>query len=219
MATNHQNVKLPSKFAVEMSFNERAGFCLVGTHPQPDVYDVLSRENNGNRFYSIEIYTPPNTTRHSQNVLKRLQQRIHWSYTNRQLKHNQNLIPIIKFTPKHHLPSITQWSFVPIIERNNNEVDAPTVLPHEPVEVPIQVPEITIIETIPKHAIRLLLLGALIQGEECPITGNAIDIDNGAVTSCFHLFEKESIRRWLALTSTHKKCPVCMQACDLYLLD
>lgn len=227
MATNNQNTRLPVKFAVEMKFNNRVGFCLVRTDPVEGIvgYDTLSRENNGNRFYNIETYTPPNATIHTQNVKKRLEHRIHWSYMGKQLKHNQNIIPVIRFTPKQHLPTINTWNFVPIIENTPGPLQAPAQAPTQaPLQAPTQVPPMIVqelkipIKEIPSHAIRLLLLGAVIQEEECPISGIPIDITNGGVTSCFHLFEKDSIARWLALPHTNKKCPICMQSCDLYLL-
>ncbi len=217
MATAAQNVKLPVKFAVEMRFNNRVGFCLVRTDQVrgTNTYDVLLRENSDNRFYNIETYVPLNTPAYTQNIKKRQEHRVHWSYTMKQLKHEQIIIPIIKFTPKVHLPSIATWSFVPIVERGQTQVQPPV-----PVPAPISpvVESKLPIKEIPNHAIRLLLLGAVIEGEECPISGSAIDLTNGSVTSCFHLFERDSIARWLALPNTNKKCPVCMQSCDLYLL-
>jgi hypothetical protein len=219
MATTPQHVTLPVKFAVEMRFNNRVGFCLFKTgDPEELRYDTLSRQNNHNYFYNIESYTPPNTTRHSQNIKRTLEHVIHWSYTVKQLKHNETIIPIIKLTPKKHLPDTATWSFVPIVERNAPETPAPA-----PAPLPVPIPPIIVqnklpIKEIPNHAIRLLLLGAIIEGEECPISGTALDATNGSVTSCFHLFERDSIARWLALPHTNKKCPVCMQACDLYVL-
>jgi hypothetical protein len=219
MATPAQNVKLPVKFAVEVRFNNRVGFCLVRTDQDrgTNTYDILLRENSDNRFYNIETYVPLNTPAYTQNIKKRQEHRVNWSYTMKQLTHNQTIIPIIKFTPKVHLPSIAGWNFVPIVERGQPAVPVPVPAP-APVPIPPIVEAKLPIKEIPNHAIRLLLLGAVIEGEECPISGTAIDATNGSVTSCFHLFERDSIARWLALPHTNKKCPVCMQACDLYLL-
>lgn len=212
--TTVEHVKLPAKFAVEMIFNNRNGFCLVKTHPQPVTFDILQRESHENYFYNIEIYIPPNTIRHSQNIKKRQEHVIHWSYIAKQLKHNQTLIPIIKFTPKLHLPAIATWSFIPIVEPNTNNALIPVPVPMPALELD----PIIEIKGIPKHALRFILLGALIEGEECPISGTPIDISNGGVTSCFHLFEKNAIARWLAMPNSNKNCPVCMQKCELYLL-
>jgi hypothetical protein len=227
MATPAQNVKLPVKFAVEMRFNNRVGFCLVRTDQDrgTDTYDILLRENNDNHFYNIETYVPLNTPVYIQNIKKRQEHRVHWSYTMKQLKHGQTIIPVIKFTPKVHLPATATWNFVPIVERNAQvQLQVQLQVQGPPPPLPMPVPPIIVqgskipIKEIPNHAIRLLLLGAVIEGEECPISGTAIDITNGSVTSCFHLFERDSIARWLALPHTNKKCPVCMQPCDLYLL-
>ena len=225
MATNIQHVRLPVKFAVEMSFNNRIGFSLFRTTSDPDTvtYDTLSREANGGHFYNIEPYTPPNTTRHTQIIKKRLEHQINWSYTNKKLKHQQTIIPIIKFTPKQYLPTTIISTFIPIVEPGQGPPPVPSPLGRLAAPIP-PIPPIVLeesklpIKEIPNHAIRLLLLGAIIEGEECPISGTAIDATNGGVTSCFHLFERDSIARWLALPHTNKKCPVCMQACDLYVL-
>jgi SUMO ligase MMS21 Smc5/6 complex component len=75
------------------------------------------------------------------------------------------------------------------------------------------------IETIPQHVIRALLRDAAMYEEECPITAVDIDITNGAVTSCFHLFEKDAIQKWLSLPNSKEKCPVCNTPCNSYTLD
>jgi hypothetical protein len=220
MATTNEHVRLPVKFAIEWRFNNRNGFCLFRTDPEELRYDTLSRQNNHNYFYNIETYTPPNSEKHSQNIKRTHEHVIHWSYTVKQLKHNETIIPIIKFTPKKHLPSIATWSFVPIVEHAPVPAPVPVPVPAAPATIPPVIAQghKLLIKEIPNHAIRLLLLGAIIEGEECPISGTAIDATNGSVTSCFHLFERNSITRWLALPHTNKKCPVCMQACDLYVL-
>ena len=55
--------------------------------------------------------------------------------------------------------------------------------------------------------------------EVCAITGEEIDVANGAVTSCFHLFEKNAIATWLAMPNSRDKCPVCNENCNSYTLD
>jgi hypothetical protein len=225
MATNLQ---IPRSFGVEMSFNNRIGFSIFysRTPNAPNAtFEILYPMNNDNHYYSIETYTPINTTVHDESVRKqsgRIVNTIHWAYTDKQLKYNQIIIPIIKVTPKQFLPATKTWSFIPIVERNPTTQVQPVQVP--PVQLPpVQLPPVQlakiVIKEIPNHAISMLLLAAVIQEEECPISGNPIDTNNGSVTSCFHLFDKDALATWLALPHTNKKCPVCMQPCDLYSLS
>lgn len=203
-----------------MSFNNRIGFSIFYSRSstlQDDTFEILTPMNNNDHYYTIETYTPINTTVYDQSVKKqsgRIIHTIHWAYTDKQLKYNQIIIPIIKVTPKQFLPTTKRWNFIPIVERTPTALPALQAL--QPVQ-PVHVAKIPIKE-IPNHAINMLLLAAVIQGEECPISGNPIDTNNGSVTSCFHIFDKDAMTTWLALPHTNKKCPVCMQACDLYLL-
>jgi hypothetical protein len=71
---------------------------------------------------------------------------------------------------------------------------------------------------IPSHAILALLRDAAIQGFTCPITTDEIDIANGAVTSCFHLFEKNAIATWLESEKSKKQCPICKKECKSFTL-
>jgi hypothetical protein len=106
------------------------------------------------------------------------------------------------------LPTIQPRSFIPI------NTPAPPVAPIPPT-VKTKYP----ITTIPQHIIAALLRDAAMHEETCPITTVDIDITNGAITSCFHLFEKTSIKHWLGLTTSQDKCPVCNTPCNLYSLD
>jgi hypothetical protein len=121
------------------------------------------------------------------------------------------------------LPVIHQYAFIPI------QVDAPAPAPApapHPVPVPLPVPaqgpdtiKTYLIPRIPQHAIRALLRDAAMEEEVCPITGDDIDITNGAVTSCFHLFDKNAIASWMHMPNSQDKCPVCNTQCSIYLLD
>lgn len=68
--------------------------------------------------------------------------------------------------------------------------------PKEPVDIPVFVRNILIADAVAKAA-------------TCPITMEPITVANAAVTSCFHLFQKEAITTWLR---DHSSCPVCKQA-------
>lgn len=214
---------LPERFVVETRWrNERRGFSLVRATLDGDI-DTLKSVGHENLFYSIDTHPPPNTIKRTQRIKKHsgnIEHTIHWTYTNKRLRHGTTLYPVLKFTPMNFLPATNQSSFIPIVDPAplnppNTAVPNPVLNP-----MPAQITlEKIIIKDIPKHALRLLLLGALIEGEECPITGSAIDATNGGVTSCFHLFERDAIATWLAMPNSNKKCPVCTQPCDVYLLD
>jgi hypothetical protein len=75
------------------------------------------------------------------------------------------------------------------------------------------------ITTIPQHIVMALLRDAAMQEEVCPITSEEIDVTNGAVTSCFHLFEKNAIMQWLLMPNSRDKCPVCNATCNSFTLD
>jgi hypothetical protein len=89
----------------------------------------------------------------------------------------------------------------------------PALLP--PPEGPPKYP----IDTIPQHIIRALLRDAVMQEEICPITNMELDVSNGAVTSCFHLFNRDAICKWLSMPGSRDKCPVCNCPCNSYTLD
>jgi SUMO ligase MMS21 Smc5/6 complex component len=67
--------------------------------------------------------------------------------------------------------------------------------------------------------VRAILRDAAMQEEVCPIIGNEIDITNGAVTSCFHIFEKNAITKWLSTPSSQEKCPICSAKCIAFTLN
>jgi hypothetical protein len=75
------------------------------------------------------------------------------------------------------------------------------------------------IHMIPQHAVRAFLRDAAMQEEICPITNEEIDVTNGAMTSCFHLFEKNAIATWLAMPNSEAKCPVCKNKCTTFTLE
>ena len=61
---------------------------------------------------------------------------------------------------------------------------------------------------IPQRIAILIAEDAVKRGEICPISLNPITIENSSVTSCFHLFEKESAKVWF---HSHNTCPICKQ--------
>jgi hypothetical protein len=65
---------------------------------------------------------------------------------------------------------------------------------------------------LPAH-VKLLILNAAIQkGDTCSISFEPITLSS-VVTSCGHVFEKESIEKWLTNPLSNRLCPMCKQPC------
>ena len=63
------------------------------------------------------------------------------------------------------------------------------------------------VTNLPKHVHEALLRDAKTGTESCPISMNAYsDCKALSMTSCFHIFDKDSIDQWLQSNTT---CPVC----------
>lgn len=61
----------------------------------------------------------------------------------------------------------------------------------------------------PRYVLELVKRDAVSKGEACSISMTPFqECESTTITSCFHLFETESIRTWL---STKDSCPVCKQ--------
>jgi len=137
-----------------------------------------------------------------------------WRFTDKLLRDPDGMrIPVIVVTSRAVLPAIKLTSFIPII---TNVPAVPTVA-EEPVQE-IQPKKYTI-PSIPQHIIRALLTNAVMNSETCPITSGDIDVSNGAITSCFHFFEKTAISRWLSMPNSKDECPLCKTPCNSYTLE
>jgi hypothetical protein len=66
--------------------------------------------------------------------------------------------------------------------------------------------------TLQAFTIQALINHAITEHMTCPISMNPIAKDSACVTSCQHIFERESIQHWL---SDHTNCPVCRQATQI----
>jgi hypothetical protein len=69
------------------------------------------------------------------------------------------------------------------------------------------------LKPIPRRIAWLVAEDACKNKESCPITTNDISPITSAVTSCFHVFETESLSEWFARHPTRTKCPVCREVC------
>jgi Zinc-finger of the MIZ type in Nse subunit len=173
----------------------------------------ITRLPNQGRFYpllQVNLHTAAanNHRIHNSKLKKPRGQTDHecrWKYTSECLRYENEFYPVLTVTPAAFLDSDIikhESSWVPLREEVNN------------LRVKIEVKPIE----IPTHAVLALLRDAAIQGLTCPITTDEIDVSNGAVTSCFHLFEKNSIATWLANEKSKKQCPVCKKECRSFTL-
>lgn len=69
-----------------------------------------------------------------------------------------------------------------------------------------------VITPLPKHVIKILLERAEEEQIQCPITGNPITVETGAVTTCGHIFERIGIETWFTQSYT---CPECRASCRI----
>jgi len=83
-----------------------------------------------------------------------------------------------------------------------------------PVAVPVASPiPVAVKKGLPPHVANIVLADAISKNEICPISSETITRENGSVTSCGHVFCKESIDRWLSTRDSKGMCPVCKQVC------
>jgi hypothetical protein len=215
----NENQNLPITFCVKTQLNGREGYYLLrwsngGLDAANKIIHILTPANHLNRFYNIGTTTrTPRwnsiiTRKNSGNVSRE----IRWIFTDQRLVYEDVRIPVIRITPMSTtLPQIKNTSFIPITQPT--QPTQPTQAPAVPVEKKFP------ILTIPQHIVMALLRDAAMQQEVCPITSEEIDVSNGAVTSCFHLFDKNAIMQWLLMPNSNDKCPVCNIQCNSFTLD
>jgi hypothetical protein len=198
-----------------------------------EVVHILKGTPHHDRFYNIEhiplaeqnnTWYRISTRKNAGNIVRP----ISWRFTSQKLKHDDMTFPVLNISPMNALPSMKVTSFIPIVTNTPTAPAAPVapaapavpaapaapavpILPDSPPKYPI--------DTIPQHIIRALLRDAVMQEEICPITNMELDVSNGAVTSCFHLFNRDAICKWLSMPGSRDKCPVCNCPCNSYTLD
>jgi hypothetical protein len=69
---------------------------------------------------------------------------------------------------------------------------------------------------LPKHIAQVVATDAKQRCEICPISMEDINDKECTVTSCFHVFDRDSIAIWHEQNNT---CPVCKQLCSLTIID
>jgi hypothetical protein len=218
--TQQGQINFPHLFCVKTYMDNREGYYLLRWSLGPNENDhpvhILRPRNHDNRLYNIESVplaqvnlnlNTIHTRKNGGNVVRP----IRWAFTNQRLKFEDTRIPVLRILPMNSLPAIKPSSFIPII------TPVVPVIVATPLPAPIQ--KKYTIDSIPQHIVRAILRDAVMQEEVCPITSMEIDIENGAVTSCFHLFEKDAIAKWLSMPGSRDKCPVCNNPCNSYTLN
>jgi hypothetical protein len=220
--------ELPHMFCVKTHMGGREGYFLmrwsVGNVVNNEVVHILKPTPHHGRFYNIEFipiaeqninWFRISTRKNAGNIVRP----ITWRFTSEKLKYEEMTIPVLRISPMNALPSIKATSFIPIVT-NAPAAPAVTAVTAEPVvpEIPEGPPKYPI-ETIPQHIVRAVLRDAVMHEEICPITNMELDVSNGAITSCFHLFNRDAICKWLSMPGSRDKCPVCNTPCNSYTLD
>ena len=209
---------LPMQFCVKTNFRGREGFALfrwsVGSlDPQGNRVHIIKPANTHDYFYNIVRYTPT-SMRFNKVISKKnngnITREMKWAFTMERLEHDGDRIPVLYIQRRNEvLSSFKSQSFAPIT--------VPTVPPVAPVAPTLEKKKYTI-SSIPKHMIEAVLRDASTRGEVCPITYEQIDMTSSAITSCFHVFDRESIDKWITNPANGDKCPVCKSQCNVYTL-
>lgn len=211
---------LPIQFCVKANFRGREGYALfrwsVGSlDPQGNRVHIIKSSNHHDYFYNIVTYTPT-SMRYNKVISKKnngnITREMKWAFTLERLEHDGDRIPVLYIQRRNEtLSSFKAQSFIPITVR------APTVAPTVAPVAPVEKKKYTI-PSIPKHLIEAVLRDASSRGEVCPITYEPIDMTSSAITSCFHVFDRESIDKWIINPANGDKCPVCKSQCNVYAL-
>jgi len=222
MLVTYKMTELPHTFCVKANQGNREGFFLIRwstgeTGADGRVVHILKPSNHRDRLYNIHTI-PANFTMNihvSKKGNGNVTRPMRWYFTDLRLTDPDGTrIPVIRVTSRSVLPAMKVSSFIPII----SSVATVPIVATVPTVTQIQRKKYTI-TSIPQRTIRSLLTMAVMNEETCPITSEIIDISNGAITSCFHYFEKEAINKWLSMPNSKDECPICKTPCNSYTVD
>ena len=237
---------IPEIFAVRIGWRGRGGLGLfrainhnndTDTNNNPVV--IISRLPHEDLFYNIIVTNQNNAWQRRSGVKQggNIRTNFDWKYNGETLENavENKRYPVLRVTPTAILPSLKTENFIPIVDRAPRQAQEVVDIIHAPLPLPLPIPDpipqplihIPIIiphnkypiQDIPQNAIRRLLLSAVIMGDICPISNDEIDINNGAITTCFHIFDRTSIERWLTMPNSRDRCPVCNAQCNVYTLN
>ena len=221
---------LPQQFCVKARHQGRDGYFLMrwsqgANDPTGRAVHILKPSNHHDRYYTISRRPATDPVPPLSRILVRkgqgtVNREISWHLRQEVLTYQGTRFPVLHCSPSTALPSTNRSSFIPIRDPAP-AVQAPAQAPAQaPGQAPGQVvPKRYKIRSIPQHIVLALLRDAAMNDVSCPITSDEIDVTNGAVTSCFHLFERDAIARWLAMPYSKDECPVCKQPCNSYSLE
>jgi hypothetical protein len=218
---------LPLQFCVKARHQGRDGYFLLRWSQGPNdptgrAVHILKPSNHHERFYNVSRLPATHPLPPVNRILVRkgqgtVNREISWNLRQEVLTYQGIRFPVLQCTPSTALPSINRNSFIPILEPAQGQVPPVQVQHADPLAA--NIPKRYKIRSIPQHIVLALLRDAAMNDVSCPITSDDIDITNGAVTSCFHLFERDAIARWLAMPYSKDECPVCKQPCNSYALN
>ena len=91
-----------------------------------------------------------------------------------------------------------------------NPVDVPALwtIYRRPVQTLIQIAPVHVLVPLPTRIAWILAEDASNKGETCPITLEPISPISASVTTCYHVFDSNSLAIWF---QTNDKCPFCKQ--------
>lgn len=68
---------------------------------------------------------------------------------------------------------------------------------------------------LPKRIAWIIAEDASKNGQSCPISTNDISPLTSSVTTCYHVFDTESINEWIQRNPVNTPCPVCREPCKV----
>lgn len=128
------------------------------------------------------------------------------------LKFGNSIVPILKAETSGAIKAKyigTEHTIQDTPLTQTNVVLWSTVVPAPPTPAPA---DSASLKPIPQRIAWLVAEDSCKKGEICSITTSEISPITSGVTSCFHVFDYESISTWL---STKDTCPVCREKCVL----
>ena len=194
-----------------------------------EVSVVWPQENISARTMTIKMRNDREKTTTSRKWNGQEYTMISWSFTGSSIDMTLNdrritiNCPVIQVSDKHLLP-FNSCSVIPSRDTFHDEEDRSNyekadIYERDPNSAEYTVPRATFTATavtsvpikgLPQHVANIVLADAISKNEVCPISSDPITMENGSVTSCGHVFCKNSINQWFSIKN---ECPVCKQKC------
>lgn len=213
---------LPKKFALRSSDGFKLfASCIYRNSGEPDI-SILSRIDSC-KILNIALINSSKTIFSS--VTRKWYGGdcilVNWAYEGSEVKvANGIYIPIILFIKCSHgiLPSGGDVYFPETVDVQHKSMavyETPDIYYTDPyLSCSISSSIVPASNKSLPHHVKLILINHSIQGNEsCAISGEDLTAEMAAVTSCGHVFEQTSIRRWLSSRESNSLCPICKQVC------